>query len=243
MRNSSGDNEHPISSVPAIGARSQQRPISFASALPVSEHRAPVDHQDLSAIAMSLDVLELAVLIFDGGGRPVFSNARADRLLRDGTALFLDASGSIRCRDKGAQNQLSLLISRDTAEMGNAMEFLALPRREGWPMAALVLRDVSPGFPPQAGAASTTCRVTLMIRDTEQGFAGCPERIAAVFGLSQAEADVVCRLSSGASLQEIACSRGVSLVTVRNQVKSVQSKMDVPRQAELVSLVIRTVQF
>ncbi|WP_367575937.1 helix-turn-helix transcriptional regulator [Pelagibius sp. Alg239-R121] len=61
--------------------------------------------------------------------------------------------------------------------------------------------------------------------------------------MSETEAIVADRLSTGASIDEIASERGVSVVTVRNQIKSAQAKTGVSRQAELVSLVLRSTHF
>ena len=55
------------------------------------------------------------------------------------------------------------------------------------------------------------------------------------FGLTPAEAAVSAMLCGGTSLKEIAGLRGVSVTTVRNQVKSVMTKTGVRRQSELVA--------
>ena len=62
-----------------------------------------------------------------------------------------------------------------------------------------------------------------------------------LFGLSSAEAAVAVRLASGDCPERIAQLREVSVVTVRNQLKSVAAKLGVRRQVELVSIVLRTV--
>jgi DNA-binding CsgD family transcriptional regulator len=60
-----------------------------------------------------------------------------------------------------------------------------------------------------------------------------------VFGLTGAEATVAIALSGGRDVHEIARMRGVSLGTLRNQVKTVFAKTGVRRQAELVALLLR----
>lgn len=199
----------------------------------------PLGHPEISAIAGSIGALDLAILVLDDLCRPAFANARAERLLRKGTAILLDGSGAVRCRDRAAQSRLRLLISGKETGRDNAIEFLALPRLEGTPLAALV----APCSEQTFDLAENPGRATLLVRDPEQETLLNSAHVAALFELSDAEADVVCRLTSGFDLPEIAHDRGVSLVTIRNQLKSVQAKMGVRRQAELVSVVLRTLQF
>lgn len=59
------------------------------------------------------------------------------------------------------------------------------------------------------------------------------------YGLSEAEALIALALADGKTVREIADNRRSSVHTVRNQLKSVMSKMGVNRQAQLVATVIR----
>lgn len=70
-----------------------------------------------------------------------------------------------------------------------------------------------------------------MSRDHEIDFAA--ER----YSLTPAEARLAFSIASGETLQVIAGRHGVSLHTVRNQLKSVFSKTGVTRQVELVLLI------
>ena len=56
------------------------------------------------------------------------------------------------------------------------------------------------------------------------------------FGLSEAEADVAVWFLKGSPLEEIASRRGVSLHTVRQQLKEILRKTGTHRQAELAAL-------
>jgi DNA-binding CsgD family transcriptional regulator len=59
------------------------------------------------------------------------------------------------------------------------------------------------------------------------------------FGLTQAEARVALAITRGESLNEIARARGVTVATARTQLKSVFSKTQTHRQAELAAFVGR----
>ncbi|HAT84901.1 MAG TPA: hypothetical protein DCS30_02380 [Rhizobiales bacterium] len=63
--------------------------------------------------------------------------------------------------------------------------------------------------------------------------------LAQLFGLTPSEVQVALLLADGDSIKDIATLRGVSVNTVRNQVKSVMSKMAVCRQVELVLTIER----
>lgn len=60
-----------------------------------------------------------------------------------------------------------------------------------------------------------------------------------LFGLTSTEARVAINIGSGDDVSEIAATHGVSIGTIRNQLKAVFAKMGVNRQSELVRLLHR----
>ncbi len=67
------------------------------------------------------------------------------------------------------------------------------------------------------------------------------QRLRVFYGLSSAEAELAVLLCcDGRSPQECAALRGVSIGTVRAQIKSIYTKTDVARAAQLTSLVMQT---
>ncbi len=63
--------------------------------------------------------------------------------------------------------------------------------------------------------------------------------LQATFTLTRSEAEVALAMVRGASLRQIAEARGVSINTVRNQVKSAMAKTATRRQIDLVLVVDR----
>jgi DNA-binding CsgD family transcriptional regulator len=59
------------------------------------------------------------------------------------------------------------------------------------------------------------------------------------FGLTTAEAEIAQAIANGAGLQAVATARGVSIQTVRSQMKAIFRKVGVKSQVQLVSLVLR----
>ena len=66
-----------------------------------------------------------------------------------------------------------------------------------------------------------------------------PSLLQQVFGLTKSEARLASGLLCGQSLEEIAAATGVSLGTVRSQIKAVFAKTHTHRQAQLVGLLTR----
>ncbi len=66
-----------------------------------------------------------------------------------------------------------------------------------------------------------------------------PEWWTQEFGLTSAEARVVEALLKGLTVSAISCERGVSINTVRSQIRSIFHKTQVNRQADLIRLLLR----
>lgn len=60
-----------------------------------------------------------------------------------------------------------------------------------------------------------------------------------LFGLTEAEAEISCELAQGRSLSEIARLAGVSVNTVRSQLKGIFAKTGTHKQIEVVALMAR----
>ena len=209
--------------------------------------RNAIDECDATAIAMGLQNVELGILVLDRNARLRFANGAGQRAIDLGESLFVDKAGFLRSTDSSMQQHLRFGSSyrsaaNDKSQKTTGFELLAIPRRDGLPLVALIGRSQTVGAGPGPTRGEDD-RTVIFIRDPERIQDKTSERVAHLFGLSQAEAHIVSRMVLGESLDGIAEGRGVSLSTIRNQVKSAQSKIGVSKQAGLVSLVLRAVQF
>ena len=59
------------------------------------------------------------------------------------------------------------------------------------------------------------------------------------FGVTRTEATLMIELARGKTPKELADERGVSMATIRSQLRSIYGKTDTRGQAEVVSLVAR----
>jgi DNA-binding CsgD family transcriptional regulator len=97
--------------------------------------------------------------------------------------------------------------------------------------------------PPPARAAEAVWRAepaaAIFITDPDSQ-AGTPaERLAALFGLTPAEARLAVSLAAGASLDETANAFGLSKLTLRTQLRILLDKTGTNRQAALVRMLSR----
>lgn len=205
-----------------------------------SQASAPLD---LLAVQQGLDAISAAALLLDNRGAVVFANRAAGEMLKRSEAIALSPVGRLRFRDASAQRQLQILLAEAGSidrNIGSRPTANLLVQREvGFPLVATVIRcDVQQAGGFGVGGGSDA-RLFILLRDPDHVLPSDSHQLVVLFGLSVAEANVVSRFAAGASPCEIAVERGVSPITVRNQLKSAQAKIGVSRQSELVSVVLR----
>lgn len=197
---------------------------------------------DLWALQHGLEVISAALALLDPNRRLVFANPSARTLFDARDGVMVDPSNEVRCRDREAQGQLQAMVAAAMAGCSEGVpdsrRAFAIPRDRGWPLSALIsCRPARPGF------GQPDHRVVLLLRDPGRDLRVRSDDLSLLFGLSRAEAIVVQHLASGLDLEQIAARRGVCLTTIRNQLKAALGKLGVSRQVELVSIVLRSVQF
>lgn len=204
--------------------------------------RARLDSPGLAA-ATALDALErsaTAILVADRAGRILHANGRAQTLLRAGDAIRA-VQGRLGAGDRAAANRLATLV-RDAADTAGGRSgahsggTLAIPRRGRLPVTVLV----APFRPARSGFGAPLPAAILFLRDPE---AASPDKavLQEMFGLTPAEAEVAARLAGGQTLQDIAQANGVSLNTIRTQLRGIFTKTGTSRQAQLIALLLGTV--
>jgi DNA-binding CsgD family transcriptional regulator/PAS domain-containing protein len=202
--------------------------------------------QRLAGVALerhaALDALERvggAVLVVARDGRVLYANAAAEMLLRDGDAIAM-SSGRLAAIDHAAALRLGLLIrsASDTAAgaEGSAGGGVALLREDRLPLTLLA----APFPPARDGFGAPLPAAILFIRDPEQEHMSQP-LLQDLFALTPAEAAIAAALGAGKSVEDIARTCHISLNTARTHLKHIFAKTNTRRQAELVSLLVRSV--
>jgi CheY-like chemotaxis protein len=179
----------------------------------------PVADGMLSSMA---EAMPLGIMVLDGDGRIAYVNVTAAASMgrsreelagrRAEPEIAAFARRHVRCAN-GERSHLTAerLPIRGMAEPLTAVARLAPSERMDAPD-----------------------RVTVLFPFMAQVHPFFGELLQALFGLTPAERMLATEITGGANLSEVAISRGVTLETVRGQLKSVFGKVGVTRQVDLV---------
>lgn len=189
----------------------------------------------------TLNLLSTGMALVDRDCRLLLANRSASRLLESGDGLAL-SHGRITAARREQVDHLRDLVDGICTGVGiegdEGAGVMTIDRGDGArPLSIKVA-------PVQLDPSNEGSKVAaVFIRDLEIRQSVPPEVIAKLFGLTFAEARVVAELVKGKRPQEVADDLGVSLNTVRNQLKQIFSKTNTGRQSELISLVLSSAAF
>ncbi|WP_372633517.1 helix-turn-helix transcriptional regulator [Alcanivorax jadensis] len=80
--------------------------------------------------------------------------------------------------------------------------------------------------------------VALYLSDPGASFNASAEQLIQTFGLTRKEAGIAIALTNGLDLKEISAQKGVSLATVRTQLKSIFHKLGVNKQQDVIRILL-----
>lgn len=158
---------------------------------------------------------------------------------QDGVA---DVGGRIRFQDRNAQRLLDAAIGSIeraawSVRWRYGTEFLAERATGGAPM-VIVMLPLGMENPIATVATQARCAVYILEAPLRANSV-VPERARRLFGLTRAETDIALAVAGGATLKEIADTRGVTMATVKAQLRAALAKTGARRQAELSALLNR----
>lgn len=197
--------------------------------------------QTVQTLAGVLARLPAAVMLADAEGRVTYLNDNAERLARRRDGLWL-RQGRLCCERPDDTTALRHLVAGACrAASGTAIEEsgpggggVQVRRRS---TAIPLMVEV---MPLPAGLGGSGRQAMLRIVDRTAA-APAPDSIAALFGMTGAEAAVTAALCGGESPGDYAARRGLSRHTVRTLLRNAMAKSGTHRQAELVGLVLSSV--
>lgn len=199
-------------------------------------HRALLDAGARQALSLeALNHLRLGVILTDARGRPHFINRAAESLLALAQGLRITKEGLSlpRARD---DEQLRRLIHAAAAVARG--EDAAAPggMRVPLPNGGALQLQVVPLIAGNTRWGSAFPSGSLAVFIARQGQLRLPwQKLAALYGLTRAEARLAAKLADGMSLEDAADALSVSINTARSHLKTVFQKTGVRRQAELVA--------
>lgn len=179
--------------------------------------------------AMAIDALALSMLIVDDKGRILHLNSGAERLLTHQTGGLKSKAGYLSNVNLSSKTQLKSLIvaATQSTAVGGAM---FLKEAENYKLFVVPL--------PAASEFSKTWQIPLaliLIIESNRNVS-TSQFIGALYNLSPAELRIACSLLEGKSPEEQAKRAGISMNTVRTQLKSIFRKTNTHRQSELVAV-------
>jgi DNA-binding CsgD family transcriptional regulator/PAS domain-containing protein len=188
-------------------------------------------HQSFSSAV--LEAMPQALFALDDDGRILFANSRAEACLRAADGLCL-ADGRLSTALASEQPAIDRLIKgAGIAGMATGSGWARVSRpRGGLPYAMFV----SPLRTGDDELLSANAKVLVIVHDTAQRRGADLDMLAALFGLTDAEARLASALSAGHSLESAAAMLGIRQATARTELKSVFRKAGVSRQQDLVRL-------
>lgn len=191
---------------------------------------------DAAALRLGAEPDDAAVLLLNAQGLILFANPRAEALVAEGDLLRSDTLGRLRLAHLEGERHLSAALDSRGSRSGSAFRLRTL----GLSQEVRLLR-----LPPEVverlalrtlmGSQRPSLLVVLRPATSPTDERG---RVADRLGLTLAEAAVALAIAEGATLAEVAAERGVSLHTVRNQLKSALSKTGAGRQSDLVRILV-----
>jgi DNA-binding CsgD family transcriptional regulator len=181
----------------------------------------------------AFEISRTAAVLLDRFGQVLRMNPAAEGMM--GSDIDI-RQRRIASRSADATTELDRVLHRALLTSGTSavMPPVCLPRESRRPVFAYVLRI--PSITKDAFAAG---QALVILVDPDRHTPPAEAMLQAGFNLTAAEARLARALASGAALEGVAGELGISYETARSQLKSLFSKMDIHRQAELVALLGR----
>lgn len=175
-------------------------------------------------------------LLVDGLGHSLYQCSRASALLERLPGIDLE-QGRLRFRNgrQGALFSQALNTTVTSPEHPQKILVLALEGRHT--PVRMLLSPMLPGQPSDPLWPDSPV-VAVYLQDPQMHLDVDHELLARLFGLTRAEARVAASIALGADSRDLAERKGVSVQTVRTQLKSAMQKMGVRRQVQMAMRVI-----
>ncbi len=172
-------------------------------------------------------------------GKVVYENRAAQALLRGGRGLFIDAAGALRAADfqKDVRLQQLRLDAELSSNRAASLQDGGFVRTVGFGGALNVL--VTPVPTVSFQLASQRAGTVAFLTDPDARPRELKDSLRSLYGLSDGETRVAAALGAGMTLKDYAAERGVTMNTVRTQLKAVMAKTGVRRQAELMRILLQ----
>lgn len=220
----------------------------MSKALGVMFHLRDQQLQVASSLA-ALDRLPSGVVLLDGRRTVQFANRAAQAAIERGNTLVMRSgdmaseSGELHlCRRLRAHEaELQRAIHAALAQSNEAVpehfsHALVIPDETGRPQCVIHVAPL--GLSHTFAVSGDSPRVIVFLFDLNLASAIRPECLCERFGMTPAEAAAALQVLQGGSVEAMAARTGVSINTLKTQLKAVYAKTSTNRQADLLKLLL-----
>lgn len=192
----------------------------------------------MAASAMAaLELVPVGVILLTSAGTLLHANRRAHELAAWTGALSFGPAGTISGAGMAATASLQRLIHNAVTTgagkgvaHGGAQRLVSAKGRE--------LHALVTPLPAGSAAFAGSAMAAIFCSDPQSVIGALSRTLAAMYGMTPAEAHLTEALVNGQSLTQYAEVRCVSMNTVRTQLKAAAAKTGAKRQADLVRIVL-----
>lgn len=188
----------------------------------------------LDSATAVLNRLPIGVILVTADAKILFFNDKAKRFLEKNDGLTVGADRVCRATLPGESRALAKLLS-DTLNPGDGNRAegdfaISLTRMESDQPLNVMVAPIGTGM---AGKGAV-----LFVSDPAEPVALSIDAICRLYGLTPAEGRLALGLTNGHKLDDLAEEWGVSMHTVRSQLRQIFRKTDTSRQSEVVKLIL-----
>jgi DNA-binding CsgD family transcriptional regulator len=221
----------------ADGRSSEEQRALFAAVAPrvrsAVKLQMAMEAQGKQMMLGAFDAVSTKALLIDRHGRVLSVTPAADRLL-SGTRRLSLAGGRIETPVPLETRRITQALHAAVSGAGRETTILLPPLIEGKQPLRLDIH----ALPEQGWTMGLAPSAIVVLRDGGTEIRKHQARLQADHGLTPAEADIALALARGSARADIARSRGVSIETIKTQLKPIYQKLGVSREAELVARVM-----
>lgn len=183
----------------------------------------------------ALEAMSLTAFACNGAGQVIAMTPSAEQLVLSGRYLKLKKQWLSTELDKDSVPFMDALMSagRGLSRPGAPLLSSLFVHSSDTPLSPVIVDIVA--LPQKSFTFGFRPQVLVVVRGLKQDDRQLAGALQAAFQLTAAEARVALMLAEGQGPQAIADSRGVSINTVRTQVRNLYDKLGVTRQSELAA--------
>lgn len=218
------------------------------TALQVQQHLAAADLRAKDAYEV-ISRMEFGVVLLDAGMRVIFANPVAEALARRSDGFLLnrnEVSATQPAEAKSLRDAIAAAVGlnnggRDASESAvqrRTPMSCSLSRRP--PSSPLVVRVLPVAASDVLDGISAATRAMLFVMELDRPVEIDRMVLLTAFHLTRREATLAAMLARGIDLAEAASQMGIGIGTARAYLKQILAKTNTHRQAEMISLLLRS---